>query len=80
MVRCLPGSTPIRTNCPGAVNTRFMMRQLTYLANECWDGLQTYCAEVKPGEGRLIDCIDKNLKKVNNRCKQAIADVEANEK
>ena len=48
---------------------------LTYLANECKDDLKTYCADVKPGEGRLINCIDKNMEKVSNRCKQAIKDV-----
>jgi hypothetical protein len=48
---------------------------LTYLANECKDDLKAYCADVKPGEGRLINCIDKNMAKVSNRCKQAIKDV-----
>ena len=48
---------------------------LTYLANECRDDLKSYCSDVKPGEGRLINCIDKNIKKVSNRCKQAIKDV-----
>jgi hypothetical protein len=48
---------------------------LTYLANECKDDLKTYCSNIKPSEGRLIDCIDKNMKKVSSRCKQAIKDV-----
>jgi len=48
---------------------------LTYLANECKDDLKAYCSDVKPGEGRLINCIDKNIEKVSNRCKQAIKDV-----
>jgi hypothetical protein len=48
---------------------------LTYLANECKDDLKKYCSDVKPGEGRLINCIDKNMEKVSNRCKQAIKDV-----
>ena len=48
---------------------------LTYLANECRDDLKAYCSDVKPGQGRLIDCIDKNMKKVSKRCKQAIKDV-----
>ena len=48
---------------------------LTYLANECKDDLKTYCSDVKPGEGRLINCIDKNMAKVSIRCKQAIKDV-----
>ena len=48
---------------------------LTYLANECRDDLKTYCSDVKPGEGRLLQCIDKNMAKVSVRCKQAIKDV-----
>jgi hypothetical protein len=48
---------------------------LTYLANECRSDLKAYCTDVKPGEGRLINCIDKNMAKVSSRCKQAIKDV-----
>ncbi len=48
---------------------------LTYLANECRDDLKTFCSNVKPGEGRLIECIDKNKEKISGRCKQAIKDV-----
>ena len=48
---------------------------LTYLANECRDDLKAFCSAVKPGEGRLIDCIDKNKEKISGRCKQAIKDV-----
>jgi len=48
---------------------------LTYLANECRNDLKAYCSDVKPGEGRLINCIDKNMEKVSSRCKQAIKDV-----
>src|SRR5512135_829612 len=28
---------------------------LTYLANECREDLKSYCSDVKPGEGRLIE-------------------------
>jgi hypothetical protein len=48
---------------------------LTYVANECKDDLKAYCSNVKPGEGRLLNCIDKNTDKVSSRCKQAIKDV-----
>ena len=48
---------------------------LTFLANECKNDLKTYCSNIKPGEGRLIDCIDKNMEKVSSRCKLAIKDV-----
>lgn len=48
---------------------------LTYVANECKDDLKAYCSSVKPGEGRLASCIDKNKDKISERCKQAIKDV-----
>lgn len=48
---------------------------LTYVANECRDDLKAHCSSVKPGEGRLLDCINKNEKKISARCKQALKDV-----
>lgn len=48
---------------------------LTYVANECEEDLEKYCENIQPGEGRLLECLDKNKKKVSKRCKQAIKDV-----
>ena len=48
---------------------------LTYLAKECQDDLQANCSDVKPGEGRLLDCLEKNNDKLNQRCKGALSDV-----
>ena len=48
---------------------------LTYLANECRDDLKKYCSDIKPGEGRLLECIAKNKDGINDRCKNAIKDV-----
>jgi hypothetical protein len=50
---------------------------LTYVANECMDDLEKFCANIRPGEGRLLTCLDKNKKKVSKRCKQAVKDVNA---
>jgi len=47
---------------------------LAYLVNECGDDLDKHCAGVQVGEGRLLDCLDKNEKKISSRCKQALAD------
>jgi hypothetical protein len=49
---------------------------LTYLANECREDLKTFCSGTTPGEGRLLQCIDKNKAKLSPRCKQAIKDVD----
>ena len=48
---------------------------LSYLANECRDDLKKHCSAIKPGEGRLLECIAKKKDAVSNRCKAAIKDV-----
>ncbi len=48
---------------------------LTYLANECRDDLEKFCADIAPGQGRLLNCLQKNEAKVSGRCKQAFQDV-----
>lgn len=48
---------------------------LTYVVNECADDLNKYCRDVPAGEGRLLECIEKNDPKVSSRCKEAIKQV-----
>jgi hypothetical protein len=48
---------------------------LSYVVNECSSDLKQYCAGVAAGQGRLLECIQKNDAKVSNRCKQAVKDV-----
>ena len=48
---------------------------LSYAVNECSSDLKQYCAGVAAGEGRLLECLQKNDDKVSNRCKQARKDV-----
>jgi hypothetical protein len=55
-----------------AVQLERVVNALAYAANECRDDLKAYCADIKPGEGRLLQCIDKNDAKVTKRCKQAL--------
>ena len=47
---------------------------LAYAANECRDDLTKFCSDIKPGGGRLMQCIDKNDADVSKRCKQALKD------
>ncbi len=51
-----------------------VVNALAYAANECRDDLKTYCSEIKPGDGRLLQCLQKNDAKINKRCKQALKD------
>ena len=50
------------------------LNALSYAANECRDDLTKFCSDIKPGGGRLLQCIDKNNAKVSKRCKQALKD------
>ena len=45
---------------------------LSYVASECGDDLEQFCADVPAGEGRLLDCLEKNEKKVSRRCIEAL--------
>ena len=57
-----------------AAQLQRVITALTYVANECRDDLTKFCSNIKPGEGRLLQCIDKNSAKVSSRCKQALKD------
>jgi hypothetical protein len=45
---------------------------LAYTVNECRDDLTKFCSNIEPGQGRLLQCIEKNDAKVSKRCKQAL--------
>ena len=45
---------------------------LTYVANECDEDLDKYCAAVEAGEGRLATCLLDNKSKLQKRCAAAI--------
>ncbi len=47
---------------------------LAYTVNECREDLKTYCSNITPGGGRLLQCLDKNSAKVSIRCRQALKD------
>jgi len=45
---------------------------LAYAAHECDDDLETFCADVPMGQGRLLDCIAENEAKISRRCLDAL--------
>ncbi len=47
---------------------------LKYAATQCKADLKAFCSQVQPGEGRLLQCLDKNSAKVSSTCKQALKD------
>jgi Cysteine rich repeat len=48
---------------------------LSYAANECSADIKKFCGRVETGEGRILECLQKNDAQVSNRCKQARRDV-----
>jgi hypothetical protein len=58
-----------------SVQLERVVNALSYVANECRDDLKAYCSNVRPGEGRLLDCMEKNKAKLSARCNQAVKDV-----
>ncbi len=45
---------------------------LAYVVSECRDDLTKFCSNIQFGEGRVLQCLDKNDAKVSSRCKQAL--------
>lgn len=45
---------------------------LNFAAQECEADITTLCKSVAAGEGRLLECIEKNDAKVSKRCKEAL--------
>ena len=58
-----------------AVQLERAVAALSYVANECDADLEKYCGSLAPGEGRLLECLEKHDKQVSGRCKQAVKDV-----
>lgn len=48
--------------------------KLNHVAESCADDLDKYCSDIKPGEGRIANCMRKNQGKVSPVCQQAIKD------
>ena len=58
-----------------AIRLERAVAALSYVANECEDDIEKFCAAVEAGEGRLAECLNENEKKVSDRCNQALKDV-----
>ena len=43
--------------------------------NECHADLQKHCKDVEPGEGRIMDCMQKHKDKLSKRCRQGLKDI-----
>jgi len=45
---------------------------LKFAASECKGDLEKFCANVKPGQGRGLACLNKNDKALSQTCKDAL--------
>ena len=61
--------------CQAVPSLEMALTTLSYLAGECRDDLKKFCSDVKPGEGRLINCLDKKKDALTDRCKTAFEEV-----
>lgn len=48
---------------------------LSYVANECGDDIDKYCANVEMGEGRILACLEAQGTNIQQRCDTALKDV-----
>jgi hypothetical protein len=48
--------------------------QLSHVAKECNEDIDSYCSDVAAGQGRILNCLKKNTKKVSAGCNQALKD------
>jgi len=48
---------------------------LNYVATQCENDIESHCASVEIGEGRILECLNSKPDVVSAPCKQAIVDV-----
>jgi hypothetical protein len=48
---------------------------ITYVANECRSELETHCAGVEVGDGRVAQCLKDHAAELSPGCDQALTDV-----
>ena len=48
---------------------------LSFVKDECAADLQQFCKDVRPGEGRLMNCLDTHDDALSRRCRSALKDV-----
>jgi hypothetical protein len=54
-----------------AINT------VAYVANQCRTDIESKCADIQPGQGRIAQCLADNKGSLSQTCTQALTDVGA---
>ncbi len=60
-----------------SVQLERVVAALVYVENECHVDIDSYCAKVKEGEGRIANCLKANNSKISKRCAHAMTDIGA---
>ena len=58
-----------------AVRLERAVNALTYVASECRADIESQCAAVQAGQGRILQCLEDAGDKVSDTCNQALSDV-----
>ena len=48
---------------------------ISYVGGECQEDIDRYCKDVRPGEGRLMHCLETKEATLSPRCKSALKEV-----
>ena len=48
---------------------------ITYVANECEDEIEQYCAAIQPGGGHIAECLVRNESNLGTPCSHALSEV-----
>jgi Cysteine rich repeat len=52
---------------------------LTYVASECRADIESLCAGVQMGEGRIAQCLVENQSELSDPCDRALTDIRLKE-
>jgi len=52
-----------------------MSNTIAFVGRSCSNDIDQFCADVKPGEGRIAQCLDTNYEKATPICQQAMLGV-----
>lgn len=58
-----------------AVRLERAINAITYVANECRADIESTCAGVQAGEGRIAQCLDENRDSLSDTCTSALTEV-----
>lgn len=58
-----------------AVRLERAINAITYVASECRADIESLCAGVQAGEGRIAQCLDDNRDDLSDQCTRALSDV-----